>query len=499
MASLGAKLKQLFAPIDLTKGKILPTLLWFMIPIALSTIFQQIYTISDAIIVGQSLESHSIAGINASTPMYFIVIQFAYGAASGFSVVIGERIGAKNEDGTRRSFLTQMILCIAISGILTLLGLIFLDPLLSILHIVPSATDPAMQAEYEAAHNYVFVLYVGIYAQMLYNAMGAILRAKGDSITPFLVLAACIVLNIGLDILFIKAFSLGVIGVALATIISQGLSAIVCLIYGLYRYEDLRVKKADWKSLNWGEFWHHIKLGLPLGLQFSILSIGMIVMQSAIIEFDRGPNGMMLASMPAQLGYSAACKLDNIFIAVLASVGTAMLAFAAQNYGAKRFRRVKEGYIVSMKLGGAFWLLSMAIGFLLSINGAYQYIFLAGDKISEASIAYGNAYLYVCLPSLVFLMALFVHRNMLQGIEKSVWAIVAGVSEMVARCAVCLLLPLFVKINSETTIWAFVGISSADAVSWFAAAVVMLPPLLRFFRKNPEDIAALAPHEESKK
>jgi putative MATE family efflux protein len=215
------KFRHLFDPIDLTKGSILKDMVIFLIPILLSMVFQQIYTTTDAIVVGQNLGPNEIAGINDVGPLSGFALQFAIGCTSGFSVIIANKIGEANLEDARKSFLTQIILSLIISVVLTVAFCLLTDPLLSLMKIVPSSSDTNKQAIYQAAHDYLFIIYLGIICQMAYNQIFSVLRALGDSYTPFLFLVLGTVLNIFLDILFIVPLKWGVAGSAWATILSE--------------------------------------------------------------------------------------------------------------------------------------------------------------------------------------------------------------------------------------------------------------------------------------
>ncbi len=474
------RFRKLFDPIDLTHGGIYRVLFAFMIPIFLSMAFQLLYTMTDAVIVGQTLSSNEVAGVQDSGSLVFIVLEFAFGCSSGFSVIIARKTGEKDYDGARQSLLIQIILGAVITVVLTALALWAIDPMLGWLHIAPSATDPNMEEVYEAAHTYLLIIFSGLFSQMFYNIVTAALRAMGDAFTPFLFLVFATALNIVLDIVFIVSFHWGVAGAAWATVLTQSLAGLGSWIYAFARYKKLRLHKSDW-HIAFRSFWEHLRNGLPLGFQFSILAIGIIIMQEAIISFDIDPSGLAVAGVPAELGYGAANKLNSILMAPLNAIGTAMLSFVGQNHGAGREERIRKGFKAALVIGLASWAFVMTVGLLLTINGAYQYIFLAADKVTPDSIAYGNAYLYVSVPTLVFLMVLFVARNTLQGLEKPLWPFLAGIAELLARSLICLYLPSAVNggpIDSSAGLGAFFAASSADPMAWLAAGILMAIPVI---------------------
>ncbi len=479
------KFRKLFDPVDLTSGSITKSLLTFLIPIVLSMLFQQFYTLTDAMIVGQTLSEPEVAGINSTTALVYLVLQFGIGATAGFSVVISEKIGMKDKDGVTRSYFCQIVLCVVLSLLLTGIGIACINPLLNVIGIYESSSDALMQAEYEAAYTYLLIIYAGAIAQVLYNMIVAVLRAMGDSFTPFLFLVGGTILNVVLDLLFIMAFHWGVAGSAIATVISQGLAALGAMFYGFKKYDALRIHKKDMK-FDWMFYLHHLYNGLPLGFQFSVLEVGIIIMQAAVIAFDVTATGAMVSGLPAQMGYGAGCKVVNLLMTILNGLGTAMLSFSSQNLGAGNYKRIKKGLWLSLAIGTIFYLFCLVVGLCVTINGAYQYIFLNGDKINSESIRYGNIYIYVSIPCFFILMVLFIFRNLLQGLQKPLWPFLSGVGELVARSLICLYLPAVFNggpINNEASSLAFGVVSAADPAAWIFNVLVSLGPVIYYLRK----------------
>ena len=475
------KFRKLFDPVDMTKGNITKGILVFLIPIVLSLIFQQIYTLTDTIIVGQTLGEAEVAGVNSSAPIVWIIMQFAIGASSGFSVVTAERIGGGDEEGARKSYLTQIILTSIISVLLAVIALPLIDPLLAWIGIVSGSGNEAMQLEYEAAKTYISILYIGTFSSAFFNMVFGVLRAYGDSFAPFLFLVVSAFLNVGLDLMFIAVFHWGVAGSAWATVISQAFSAFGAMAYAAIHYKRMRIRKSDWK-ISFSFILRHLKNGMPMAFQFSILEIGIIIMQAAIISFDRDPSGAMLPSMPTQLGYGAASKVFNLMMAPMSGLGTAMLSYMGQNLGANDKQRLRKGFKVSLIIGAVIWGITAAIGLLLMIGGAYQKIFLSEDKITPDSLRYGNMYLFTVIPCMGILMLLFLGRNELQGLEKPLFPFLAGIGELLARSLVCLFLPQIINggtINCNASEWAYIAVYLADPIAWVAACAFLLPALIK--------------------
>lgn len=270
---------------------------------------------------------------------------------------------------------------------------------------------PTNPEVYNAAYTYCFVIFIGMFAQFLYNLLISVLRAIGDSFTPLMFLFISTVLNIVLDVAFIEAFHWGVAGAAVATVLTQFLCAVACFVYIGKRYNGILPRGEDFKVTG-EEIWQHVKQGVPLGLQFSILSIGLIVMMSETVKFDLMPDGIMVAGNPAQNGVGAAHKLSNLVGAPLAALGVAMVSFNAQNIGAGRDDRVRKGTLQAVLMGLIASVLTVGVGMLFTIGGFYQYIFLSADKINERSLYFGNTYLYVTYVFVPLLAMVYVLRQL---------------------------------------------------------------------------------------
>ena len=479
MKKLLSRLQSIFAKQDLTQGSILKGILVFLIPILLSTLFQQFYSLTDAAIVGQALSEESVAAINASSSINFIILYFGSGCTSGFSILMSRSVGANDTANAKKSFYAQIILSLLVSILLATAGIALIRPLLALMGIVETSGDPSMLKEFNEARTYLTYIIGASIMVVFYNLMAANLRAKGDSFAPFCFLTLSVILNIGLDFLFIYAFKMGVAGSALATVLSQGVAAICSIIYAVRKYEEFNIHiKKDAPSIKY--LLEHVKNGLPLGFQFSIIGFGIIAMTSGVVSFDVYSDGTTIANLPAQLGYGAACKIINFLMCPLQALGMAMLSFTSQNYGAKNARRLIQGVKVGSLLGIIITLIINIIGFLLLINGAYQYIFLSPDKINESSIFFGNTYLIISMPCMIFLMMVLLFRNIQQGLEKPFIPFLAGIIELFARIFMCTLLPLWVygKLSAESPIAAYYMVLSGDWVAWLAGGIVMLLPLI---------------------
>lgn len=478
MSSIFSKFRSFFSPADLTKGACWKTILSFSFPIIISYLLQQVYSISDAAIVGQTLTAGEVAGVNDTTSLIFIFLQFAFGVSAGFCVVTSCRVGANDEEGVRRSLATQIMLSAGLTVVLTALALALLKPMLAWINVTPESPEV-----YNAAFTYCAVIFGGIGAQLFYNFICSFLRSMGDSVTPLLFLLFSTVLNIGLDLLFIIVFRWGVAGAAAATVSAQLISTVACFVYAFVKYPKIRLRPADWK-IDIGDALLHAEQGIPLGLQFSVLAVGIIVMQSVVVKFDILDGAMV--SNAAQNGFGAANKLHNLLMTPLNGLGSAMTSFTAQNMGADKPERIKKGTLQAIGIMAVIAGISVAGGLLLSINGTYLRIFLSADKITEETIRFGNDFLYIDLSLYVFLGFVFVMRNCVQGIGRPQFILGAGAAELVGRVVICLILPaLFAggEVSAAAPRAAYYALCFADPAAWFAADLVLLVPFVRNIMK----------------
>lgn len=472
-------LKKLFAPIDLTKGKIYKVILFFAIPIFLSYIFQQIYTLTDAIIVGQNLSANEVNGVNDVGSLTYIVLQFAYGCSAGFSVISSSKKGQNDNDGVRKSFLVQTILGFIISIILTILAISFIDPLLSLVGLTSSHGG----ATYESAKTYLFIIFLGTIFQVFYNQICSLLRSIGDSLTPLLFLIGSTILNIILDLFCIVILKWGVAGAAIATIFSQFISAILCYIYTFIKYPYLRFKKEDFK-INFKFYFEHLKLGLPLAFQFSILGIGLITMQSTIVKFDTTISGIVIDNGPSQLAYGAINKLQTFLMCPLNALGTAMLSFVGQNKGAKDIKRIKKGIDQALIIMFIIYITVFIIAMFLLIDDTFLKMFYSSSSINEKAAYLGRTNLLSVMPFFFLVGTLFILRGSIQGVEKPLFPFLAGIFELIARTSMCYFGPyiftneISTSLDLYSNIYPYIATCLADPFAWFMA---LIPLFIGYF------------------
>lgn len=461
-------------PTDLTTGSSAGIIFRFSLPVILSYFLQQIYTLSDAIIVGQTLSADEVAGVNDTGALIFIFLQFAFGVSAGFCVVTGCRVGARDEAGVRRSLATQIYLSAALTVALTVTALLLLNPLLAWIHVTPD--NPSV---YRAAYTYCALIFAGIGAQLFYNFICSFLRSLGDSVTPLLFLLFSTVLNIALDLCFILLLRMGVAGAAIATVLAQLISTIACFVYTFLRYPQVRLHKEDFR-VSRADISLHLIRGIPLGLQFSVLAIGIITMQAGVVKFDMSDG--VIVSNAAQNGFGAANKLANLIATPISGLGTAMTSFASQNLGAGKFDRIRRGTVQALGMMTVTALVSVAVGLVATIGDRYLYLFLSADKVTAETIRYGNTVLYVNFAMLLFLGFIFVVRNAVQGIGRSGFVLLAGGAELVARVLVCAFLPAAFaggEVSAAAPAIAFYALCAADPCAWIASDLVLLIPFVR--------------------
>lgn len=491
-------LERLFRPIDLTEGKILPSLLRFMIPILLLLFTDRLFNYLNLAGIGARLSSVEVASIYAGGTCLAFFSNFASGSLAGYSVLGAKAAGKKDEGEIRHAFAIEIILTLILGGLTIIVGFLLTPIVLNYIHIAPSESDPAMQKEFELCQLYIYLYLSGLLISLFASLITTFLRSLGDSIGPFVLGILTDIECTGLVYLFLYVTDWGIVGVIVGTLFAQLTNGVISLVYFLHKYPHLRFRKADW-AISGRQLWQALCLGAPLGLNFAILQIGVISKTSVVVLFDLDPAGKVVAGIPAQTGYNVAGSFEDVVNSEFATLGTAILSFTGQNYGAKKTERIREGFRSALFLGGIVWLVLGSALLLLSLNGTYQHFYLASDKITSESIRYGNLYLYTTLPFGFLLLLLYVSRNILQGMEKPLFPFLSGVGELTARVLVSTYLPLAINggsIDSTASSWAFVGLSACDIFSWTSACLLMVPPLLYAFhqmkKKEANDHACLA-------
>ena len=423
---------------DMTKGNPVKLILLFSIPLLIGNVFQQFYSMVDTIIVGRFVGVDALAAVGATSSMVFLVNGFATGLSSGFAVLVSQRFGAKDEKGLRKAVASAVTLTVISVVVITIVSLLGAMPLLRLMNTPENIIGDA----------YLYIkIIAGVVATVAYNLIASILRALGDSKTPLYFLIVSSVLNVILDLVFIIVFKMGVAGAAWATIISQGVSAILCLIYTYKRFTILRLKKEDFKVKK--RYYHkHLKIGIPMALQFSITAIGIMTVQSALNVFG----STIIAS------YTAASKALQLVMQPAITFGVTMATYCGQNLGAKKYDRIKEGVKACTKISIVTSLISAAV---LIFLGKYFVMMFINNPDAEI-LSYAQQVLNISAIFFIPLGLIFIYRNALQGIGDSFVPMMAGAYELIARAVVAFTLPRYIE---------FLGICLADPVAWFAAAI----------------------------
>lgn len=430
---------------DMTQGNPLRLLLLFSIPVLLGNIFQQLYNMVDTIIVGRCLGYQALAAVGTTGSLNFLVLGFVNGLTSGFAVPVAQRFGAGDEEEMRKAEAGAVVLGAGFTVVLTLLSIVTAGPLLRLIHTPDDIMGDAVR--------YITIIYAGIAATMAYNMLACFLRAIGDSRTPLCFLILSSLLNIVLDLLLIRAAGMGVAGAALATVISQAVSALLCLVYIWKRYRILHLSKRDFK-LSGKLYKRHLAISLPMAFQFSVTAIGTVVVQGALNLFGT-------AKIAA---FTAASKAEQLVTQPAVTFGIAMANYSGQNLGAGKTERIKEGVGKCTLLTLLCAAVSMLVLFLF--GAPLTKLFLTAEEMEaavlEEILEAARLYLWQAALFFPFLNMIFVYRNVLQGIGRSFMPFMAGVFELLTRLAASYLLP---------GILGYRGICLAGPLAWVSAAV----------------------------
>ena len=431
---------------SMTEGKPLPLILRFAVPLLIGNLLQQTYNIIDAAIVGRILGADALAGVGASSSVQFLVLGFCIGVCCGFGIPIAKSFGAKDYDKMRSDIFHGMVLSGIFAVVLTVLCALLCP---QILHLLSTPEDI-----YKNAYQYLFIIFLGIPFNLLYNLMAGIFRSVGDSRTPFMFLAFSTVLNIGMDLFFIMVLGLGCAGAAAATVMAQAVSGVLCYIYMRKKMPVLRLKRQDCR-LDGGTVKLMLAMGLPMGLQYSITAIGSMVMQSA----NNGLGSVYVS------GFTAGMRIKQFAMCPFDALATGVSVFCSQNLGAGKIERIKTGIKQGTAIGifyGAF------AGIVLIFFGrTLSLLFISGENVAilDASAKYLRCmgYFYWSLG------ILNVCRMCTQGLGFSGRVVAAGGLEMVVRCVVSLcFVPLF----------GFTAICFADQTAWLSACAYIVPTCL---------------------
>lgn len=427
---------------DMTSGSPAKLILAFSIPLLIGNIFQQLYSMVDTIIVGRFLGVQALAAVGSTGSLSFLVLGFVMGITSGFSVLVAQRFGAGDERGLRHYVAMSVYMGLIISAILTALTIYLTKPMLGLMNTPDDI--------FEDAAVYIIIIFAGILPTMFYNLLAGVLRALGDSKTPLYFLIISSVLNIVLDLFFIVNLHSGVAGAAYATVISQAVSAVLCLIYMMKRFPILKFHKEE-LPFSFQSAFRLMQVGIPMALQFSITAVGTMILQGAINSFGSTVVG----------AYTAACKAEQLATQPMVTFGATMASYTGQNLGAGRMDRIRKGVNSCIIISCIFCILGSLVvvfggGFLVSL-------FITGDQ--PEVMAYARDYLNTIAVFFIPLGLIFIYRNTLQGMGDGFMPMMAGVAELAMRAFVAFYLAG--KLG-------YLGICLAGPIAWLGADVPLM-------------------------
>ena len=428
---------------DMTSGSPAKLIFGFAIPMFLGLLFQQFYSMVDTLIVGKFLGVNPLAGVGSTTSLNFMVLGFCMGVCNGFAIPVAQMFGAKEEHRLRRYVTNGAWLCIGLSVVLTLIVVLACRTILTVMD--------TPEEIFEYAYIYIVIVFAGIPCTFLYNILAGIIRSLGDSKTPVLFLAIASAINIGLDLIFVLLFGMGVEGPAIATVLAQGISGIICLFYMYRNFPVLHASRDEWKP----ELHYMGKLcfiGIPMGLQYSITAIGSLVLQTAV----NGLGAMVVA------GVTAAQKINMFISCPIESLGQTMAPYAGQNMGAGKIDRIGKGLKSAVLMG---WGVSI-ICFLIAVLFGKQLTLLFVDADETEIIAYSYQFLLFCIGGYCLLTLVNTVRFTIQGMGFSVFAILSGIMEMIARILAATVVVQMIG---------FAGTCLAHPMAWLFADVFLIP------------------------
>lgn len=431
---------------DMTIGSPMKLILGFAVPLLLGILFQQVYSLVDTIIVGHFLGVDALAAVGATGSINFLIVGFCLGVCSGFALPVAQRFGAKDYNGLRKYVGNSAVLAIIIGGIITMLTVIFCRGILTLMDTPEDIID--------LSYVYIIVIFAGIPATMLYNILSSYLRSLGDSVTPvvFLIISAC--LNIGLDLLFIVTFRWGVFGAAFATILSQLVAGVLCLVLIIAKFDILHLKREDWK-LEATYTKYLLLMGLPMGFQYSITAIGSVILQTAV-------NGLGSTAVAAM---TAAGKISMFVVCPFDALGSTMATYGGQNVGAGKLDRLNSGLRSAVILGAVYSALIFLVVYFL--GGSMIRIFLPADEQNlDLVLNWARQFLLINAAFYFPLALVNIVRFLIQGMGFSGFAVFAGVFEMAARTIVGL---LFVPVFGYT------AACYASPLAWIFADIFLIP------------------------
>ena len=427
---------------DMTTGNPMKIIFDFTLPIFIGNVFQQFYNMMDAVIVGKFVGNKALAAVGSTGTIMFLIYGFVVGMTAGFTVLTAQKFGAGDMPAMRRTVAGASFLSLVVGLVLTAAFMVFMKPWLVLMH-----TPEDIFAD---AYAYIMIISAGILAQMLYNLLASILRALGNSRVPlyFLILAA--LLNIVLDLVFIIVFHMGAAGAAAATVISQGVSGVLCLFYIGKKVPLLRLTREDW-HMSGALLGTQIRIGIPMALQYSITAIGTMMVQSAL--------NILGSTLVA--AYTAAGKIEQIVTQAYVAMGTTMATYGAQNMGAGDVPWIRQGFKASTIIGILY---AVASAVLVMTAGKYMtYLFVSEDVALIMDSV--NTYL-ICVGIFFIPLAIVnIYRNGIQGLGYGLLPMMAGVAELVGRGVVAV-----IAAGRKS----YLGVCLASPAAWVLASLLLI-------------------------
>ena len=446
---------------DMTQGHPGKLILGFAIPLLFGNLFQQFYNLMDTLIVGKFLGVTQLAALGATGSVNFLIIGFCTGICSGFAIPISQKFGARDEGGMRRYVANSIWVSTVFAAVLTVLTVALCRTILVWMKTPADIIDDS--------YAYIVIIFAGIPVTILYNLTSAIIRSMGDSKTPVIFLVIAALLNIVLDLFCILVLHMGVAGAAVATVISQAVSGVCCLVYMRKKYTILRMSREEMR-FSPRLAGRLVIMGVPMGLQYSVTAIGSVILQSAV---------NVLGSM-AVASVTAASKISMFFCCPFDALGATMATFAGQNVGAGKPDRIRSGLRTGNLFGFAY-----AVAAFVFLMAAGRYVALLFVDASETEIL-GNVQRMLTANSAFYIALVLVNnvRFLIQGIGYSGLAIFSGASEMVARAlAGFLLVPSF----------GFAAVCFANPLAWVMADLFLVPAYFYLMKRTQKELGYKKP------
>ncbi len=423
---------------DLTQGRPMKLIIWFAIPLLLGNVFQQLYNLADTRIVGQFLGEEPFAAVGATSSLNSTLIGFLNGLTTGFGLVTARYFGARDKEKVKQTVAATLTLGFATAAVLTLASLLFLDPLLNAINV--------RQDIFSDAKSYISVILGGMAISMCYNIAASLMRAVGDTVMPLVFLIVSAIANIGLDLLFICVFKMGVEGAAYATLISQGISVGLCIRYMFKRHTELLPRRRHFRFSRTLAADMYAQ-GASMGLMYSLVSIGSLVMQGAINDLGTDT----IAS------HAASRKISEMFMTPFSVFGAAAANFGGQNYGAGRLDRVRKGFYDATLLAWGWSAVCVLANYLFAPFFIRLITGMDNQYITELS----TRYLHINTPFYFILGIVIVFRNALQGMGVKLFPLISSFVELAGKFVVAMILAPRIGytgiIISEPLVWIFMA------------------------------------------